>query len=90
MRVLITGATGFLGKYLIQEFASRGCTVFAFGRNAQVGRTLRDCVYIQGDFTSFAEIERAVKGMDVVIHAGALSTVWGKREDFEKANVTGT
>ena len=38
--VLVTGATGFLGKYVIEELVEHGYRVRAFGRNSKVGRSL--------------------------------------------------
>ena len=75
LRVLITGATGFLGKYIIEEFTKHDCEIIAFGRNADIGHSLLSCTFIQGDFTVFHDIESAVKEVDIVIHAGALSTI---------------
>jgi nucleoside-diphosphate-sugar epimerase len=90
MRVLITGATGFLGKYVVDEFARNGCEVIAFGRDKGIGESLKNCIFFQGDFTDFEDILRATKGIDVVVHAGALSSVWGRWSDFERANIFGT
>ena len=90
MRVLITGATGFLGKYIIEEFAKHNCKIIAFGRNADIGKSLENCTFVQGDFTNYREINNATKGVDVVIHAGALCTVWGNWQDFYNTNVLGT
>ncbi len=90
MQVLITGATGFLGKYIIQEFAQHDCEIIAFGRNSEVGRNLKNCTFVQGDFTNYQEISDAICGADAVIHAGALCSAWGKWNDFYKTNVLGT
>lgn len=92
MKVLITGATGFLGKYIINEFAKHDCEIIAFGRNADVGSGLPNCTFVKGDFTNLNEINAAIKGadIDIVIHAGALSTIWGKWPDFYRINVIGT
>ena len=40
MKVLLTGATGFLGKYVIEELKNNSYQVVAFGRNEKVGKTL--------------------------------------------------
>lgn len=40
MKVLVTGATGFLGKYVVKELVTEGYFVRAFGRNEAVGQSL--------------------------------------------------
>ena len=40
MKVLVTGATGFLGKYVVKELVTEGYFVRAFGRNESVGTKL--------------------------------------------------
>ena len=91
-KVLVTGATGFLGKYVVEELVEHGYQVRAFGRNSQVGRSLENSSvnFFQGDLTKAEDVVEACKGMDMVVHAGALSTVWGPWEDFYQANVLGT
>ena len=90
--VLVTGATGFLGKYVIEELVEHGYQIRAFGRNSKVGRSLENSSvsFFQGDLTKADDVLEACKGMDLVVHAGALSTVWGPWEDFYQANVLGT
>ncbi len=91
-KVLITGATGFLGKYVVDEFADDGWEVTAFGRNEKVGNSLiTDNVrFVKGDLASFDEISAAIEGNEYVIHCGAMSTTWGRWKDFYSANVIGT
>ena len=91
-KVLVTGATGFLGKYVVEELVEHGYQVRAFGRNSKVGRSLENTSvsFFQGDLTKADDVLEACKGMDLVVHAGALSTVWGPWEDFFQANVLGT
>lgn len=91
-KVLVTGATGFLGKYVVEELVEHGYQVRAFGRNSKVGRSLENSSvsFFQGDLTKVDDVLEACKGMEYVVHAGALSTVWGPWEDFYQANVLGT
>ena len=92
MKVLVTGATGFLGKYVVKELVTEGYFVRAFGRNEAVGQSLvSDQVeFFKGDLSSKQAVEEACKGVEMVVHAGALSTVWGPWESFYQANVLGT
>ena len=91
-KVLVTGATGFLGNYLIKQLLASGYEVTALGRNKKAGEVLKKlgAIFCEGDFTDKADCAPYFKGVDYVIHAGALSTVWGKWEDFYNTNVIGT
>ena len=91
-KVLVTGATGFLGKYVVQQLISDGYQVLALGRNANAGKKLEEmgATFCKGDFTDKRECEKYFAGVDYVVHAGALSTVWGSWESFYNANVLGT
>ena len=92
MKVLITGATGFLGKYVVEELKNNGYQVVAFGRNEKIGKTLIDSnvEFFKGDIENKEDLLRAFQGCSAVIHAAALSTVWGKWSNFYKVNVLGT
>lgn len=89
--VLVTGATGFLGGYLVRRLTKK-YRVLALGRNREKGRQLEayGALFCPGDFTKKEECTPYFEGVDYVIHAGALSTVWGKWEDFYRINVLGT
>lgn len=89
--VLVTGATGFLGEYLVKRLTKR-YRVLALGRNRERGQKLEEygAVFCPGDFTDRGSCAGYFRGVQYVIHAGALSTVWGKWEDFYRTNVCGT
>lgn len=88
-RVLITGATGFLGGYAVREFLAHGFKVFAHGRNTVRLSHLeaQGATAVPGDLARLATTHLSV---DVVVHCAALSTPWGKWPEFEAVNVTGT
>ena len=88
-RVLVTGATGFLGGYVVRDLAAHGHTVIATGRDETRLRWLGDAAaaHVVADLADLPE--RGVRA-DAVIHCAALSTPWGRRRDFERANVAGT
>ena len=90
MKVLITGATGFLGKYVIEECKENGYEIVAQGRNGKRLDYLAETYGIIPLCCDLSDIHNADVSCDCVIHAAALSTVWGKWEDFYTANVVGT
>ena len=92
MKVLLTGATGFLGKYVINELKNNSYQVVAFGRSEKIGKTLigKNVEFFKGDINNLDDLFRASQDCSAVIHAAALSTVWGRWKDFYNINVLGT
>jgi nucleoside-diphosphate-sugar epimerase len=89
MKVLVTGANGFLGRSIVRALQRNGDDVRAFVRP---GRQLEmaDVEVVEGDLGDSASIERAVQGVDAVVHAAARVSTTGKWEEFAEANVRGT
>ena len=94
-KVLLTGATGFLGGYVIKEISEHpDYEVVAVGRNEKRGRELESELvrFAKADLTDRSALEELFQKEkpDYVIHTGALSSAWGKYEDFYNANVLAT
>jgi dihydroflavonol-4-reductase len=93
MKILITGATGFLGSYLCRQFVNEGHQVTAFKRANSDTTELKgwDLSYALGDVTDVESLNRAVEGQDVVVHAAAHLAYWRYLRDVQtKVNVEGT
>ncbi|MEA2328019.1 MAG: hypothetical protein QOE68_2978 [Thermoanaerobaculia bacterium] len=90
--VLVTGATGFLGGHLARTLATKGFTIRALGRKPSVLAELsrRGIETQEIDLRDRDAIAAACAGIDVVVHAGALSAPWGRRSHFFDINVSGT
>lgn len=90
--VLITVATGFLGGYLVGRFEKEGFHVKAVGRNEKIGKELesKNVKFVKADITEESKMIDSCRDVDFVVHAGALSTVWGNYQKFYDANVIGT
>lgn len=92
MKVLITGGTGFLGRYVALELLARGHEVWLLGREfAPVRDLLTSGAHaVAADLRDANAILAACAGMDAVVHAGAKSEPWGNRADFFAINAEGT
>ena len=92
MRVLVTGATGFLGRRLAAALVEHGHQVRALVRNPNADdASVADGVEVwRGDLRDPESVIAACEGMEVVQHAGALSSPWGPKSEFYATNVGGT
>lgn len=74
MKVLVTGAQGFIGGYVVDELINRGHTPIIFDRHRRSESVLFAETWL-GDITDYASITEAVGNSDRVIHcAGVLGT----------------
>lgn len=86
MKVLVTGASGLLGRTTVGLLEQRGDDVTVLQRRpAATG-----CREVLGDVADPDVVRRAVRGQDAVLHLAAKVDVVGRASDFERANVTGT
>ncbi len=93
--ILITGATGYIGRHLVNRLVSQGerprCLVRDINRAKRLLPASKvECVV--GETTSLSSLEAAVRGVDTVIHAAFL-TADNKQStgnEYEKTNVQGT
>ncbi len=94
MKVLVTGATGFIGSQLTAELVRRGHRVRVLRRASS--RTLMladlpDVEHVLGDILEPDAVAQAVRGCDVVYHVAALSSYWrAQRDQVYRVNVDGT
>ena len=89
MRVLVTGAGGSLGRAVVPALAQEGHEPVLLDLQALDG----EHEAVRGDVRDRAVLERAVRGVDAVVHAAALHGIhlqdWSA-DDFWSINVTGT
>ncbi len=92
MKVVVTGATGFLGQHLCQRLQQNGFFVTALGRNELIGNQLTalGVHFKKINLEDKKELESICKNQDYVFHCAALSAPWGKKKAFYDANVLGT
>lgn len=93
-RILLTGASGFLGTYLLQDLEKQDVTVYALSRNARESQSTK-VKWLQADITDESSLLRPeildeLKGIDTIIHAAALYDLASGHEELFRHNVIGT
>jgi nucleoside-diphosphate-sugar epimerase len=91
VKVVVTGATGGIGRTLVPLLAARGLEVVASGRNSKAGRALAgpNVRFEPLDLVS-GEIGPLLEGAGIVVHLAARSSPWGSTEGFRADNVAAT
>jgi dihydroflavonol-4-reductase len=92
-QILITGATGFIGRHLTRDLVARGETVRVLARNRRKARELfGDQVEISvGDVRDVSALDKACRGIEVVYHiAGTYRFGLRHRRELWETNVEGT
>lgn len=92
MKILISGAGGFLGfeiaKMLVKDYPQ--AEIINFSRSHHPKLDEFNIKTRKGDLRNAQDVERALKGIDHVFHVAALPGVWGKREEYFGINYDGT
>lgn len=88
--ILVTGAGGFLGRYIVKILQSKGHTVHGLGRSVHQDLVDRGVIWHQCDIKNFQDVLRATKNIDAVIHCASKIAMWGDWSEFLAINVQGT
>ncbi|MCR5132243.1 MAG: SDR family NAD(P)-dependent oxidoreductase [Prevotella sp.] len=92
-KVLVTGASGFIGSFIVEEGLERGYEMWAAVRKSSSRKYLQDehIHFIELDLSSKDRLMEQLKDLqfDFVVHAAGL-TKTTKKEDFFRVNTEGT
>jgi nucleoside-diphosphate-sugar epimerase len=97
-RILVTGGGGFIGSNLVRALLERGDTVrvldnFSTGNRRNLEAVIADVEIVEGELRSYERVHAAVRGVEVVLHQGALPSVPRSVQDpltTNAVNVEGT
>jgi UDP-glucose 4-epimerase len=95
---LVTGGAGFIGSHLVDALLAAGWRVrllddFSSGREANVAHLNGSAELLRGDLRDRALLARALAGVEVVFHQGAVPSVprsVAEPERTHSVNATGT
>ncbi|NHJ14535.1 MAG: NAD-dependent epimerase/dehydratase family protein [Candidatus Thorarchaeota archaeon] len=92
MKVLLTGATGFIGRRLAARLVQENHEVTALVRNSSNRSGLPETTtFVEGDMLDERSLEGAVAGQDAVIHLAAYFDFYPSDEELMfETNVQGT
>ena len=85
-RVLVTGASGLLGRTVVDRLRSRGDDVTVLQRG-DAGLPVHQ---VRGDLSDSVAVQQALDGVDRVIHCAAKVSINGPEQEFRRVNVEGT
>lgn len=92
MRILVTGASGFIGGRFARFALEQGLDVRVSGRRAEGVEHLvkRGAQFIPGDLNDAELARRLCQGVEAVVHCAGAVGHWGRYQDFHQANVVVT
>ncbi|MBN1471504.1 MAG: NAD-dependent epimerase/dehydratase family protein [Syntrophaceae bacterium] len=90
MKIIVTGAGGFLGRNLSAALLSEGHRVWNFSRQNHPTLRAMGVETICGNLQNEADVASAFKGMDAVFHVASRVGIWGDYNEYYRTNVIGT
>jgi 2-alkyl-3-oxoalkanoate reductase len=90
--VLITGATGFIGRHVVKANLAKGNRVRALvlpGDAGEAGLRQQGVEVVNGDIRDYEAVRLAVGDVDIIFHTAAIVTDWAPKKLFWEVTVGG-
>lgn len=81
-KYLITGGSGFLGINLIRHLLKKGCSVRSLDRSPFDYPEKKDIELAVGDIRDYAAVDKAMEGIDIVIHCAAALPLYPAKDIY--------
>ncbi len=90
-RILVTGATGFIGSHLVDALLERGNTVRVLARANSTSEALKgkQIEVVKGDYSDIESLKKAVKDVDYIYHVAGVTKALDEKTYIE-GNVIAT
>jgi nucleoside-diphosphate-sugar epimerase len=89
VKALVTGAGGFLGRYLVEALVRRKDAVRGFVRRPTPYLEAIGAEQFLGDIRDPKQVVEACRGVDAVYHVASVAGIWGRWRDYYSINVLG-
>ncbi len=73
-KVLVTGASGFVGSHIADELTANGYDVILFDKRTSIYKKSNQC-FIQGDLLDVESLNEILKDVDYVYHYGGIADI---------------
>jgi len=91
MKVLVTGANGFLGRHVCRALRDGNLAVRAMCQPGTPTDGMEDLgEVVEADLLDPEDLVDALEGCDAVVHLAALVSEWGRYAWYQRVNVMGT
>jgi nucleoside-diphosphate-sugar epimerase len=90
VHALVTGANGFLGRYIVEQLLARGDRVRALVRRDSPDLAALGAEIARGDIRELRSVVAAMDGIETVFHVAAVAGIWGPWQHYFDINFRGT
>jgi len=90
VNVLVTGAGGFLGRYIAEMLLAQGDRVRGLGSQPHPEMESLGVEMVCADLGNSESVAAACRGMDVVFHTAGIAGLGGRWKDYFQINTLGT
>ena len=85
MNVLVTGASGFIGRHLVDDLINHGHYVKALTRQSSL--KIKGAKVVFGDITKPEQFLSSLENVEAVLHNAAYVIEYGKKSDIYKISL---